>query len=400
MATLLTLDAAKLKLAALAKPITLSGDVPLSESLGRRLSETLVAPMDLPPFASSAMDGYACRLVVGQKTYLQVGESLAGHPYQGRLNVGECIRILTGAVVPPAADSIIAQEDVQQQGMQIHCNEALSLGRHIRPAGLDVGKGQVLVQSGQRLGATQIALLASAGIASVPCRARIRIALITTGDELMTPPQTLAAGCIYESNLPMLQALLDPDITTLNMALQLKDDRLEIEGALQKIAPKCDVIITNGGISVGETDYVAEIMRTQGELDFWRIALKPGMPMAFGRFAGTLFFGLPGNPVSAYVTFTQLVHPFLVRMAGGETEPDHRFQARLESAIEKNTNRTEFQRGLFSCSPEGDVTVVTVGDQTSNRISSLTQANCFIILKEDEGNKTIGEHVLIQPFGD
>lgn len=398
MATLLELDEAKAKLTSVVRVVSGSECSPLSESLGRRLSKTVTAPMNLPPFASSAMDGYAFKALDGMQNYRQVGEALAGHPYCGSLNTGECVRIFTGAMMPEAADTVIPQENVEVSGADVRCLELVKSGQYVRPAGLDVGSGEILAHQGSLITPSLIGLLSSAGFTYAPCRPRIRITLLTTGDELITPPNALPLGCIYESNLPMLQALLDPGIVTVGEVIKLKDNQAEIEQSLKRVALLCDVIISTGGISVGATDYVAKIMQTQGQLNFWRIALKPGMPMAFGRFGSAWFFGLPGNPVSTVVTLNELVNPFLIRMAGGNPTSTLRIQAKLEAALVKSTKRTEFQRGRFICSSEGAVRVTSIGDQASNRISSLTQANCFIVLDGAERTLDTGESVLIQPF--
>lgn len=398
MATLLTLAEAKAKLTVVAKTVSGSERSPLSQSLRRCLVETIRAPMDLPPFASSAMDGYAFKAVTGRKNYCQIGEALAGHPYKGNLNEFECVRIFTGAMLPPNADTVVAQENVKVSGTDIHCLDSVQNGQHVRAAGLDVSEGEILANAGDFITPTLIGLLTSAGLTEVLCRSRIRISLLTTGDELITPPNDLPEGCIYESNLPMLQALLNPGIVDISAVIKLPDNRSEIEQSLRQAAEKCDVIISTGGISVGDTDYIAKIMHSHGQLDFWRIALKPGMPMAFGQFDSTWFFGLPGNPVSTLVTMIELVNPFLIQMVGGNEAPVLRIQAKLEVPLTKNTSRTEFQRGRYSCSQEGRVTVSSIGDQTSNRISSLTQANCFIVLAGEQRTFDAGARVLIQPF--
>lgn len=393
----ITLAEAKAALFANAQVITETENLPLQKALGRTAGQNLISQIDLPPFTNSAMDGYA--LVASKKnTYTCIGSSSAGHPFQGRLEQGECIRISTGAMLPEDADAVVAQEDVHAEGNQVVLNIHIQAGQHIRALGMDKKAGQLLLKQGQHLTAACIGLLASAGVEQVCTIRAIRVALLTTGDELTASGKPLAKGCIYESNLPMLVAMLDPapcQIMTINC---LPDDKKRIKDHLMQLVDSVDVIIASGGMSVGDADFIASIVREQGQLHFWRIALKPGMPFAYGSLGSAVFFGLPGNPVSTVITLTELVTPYLMQMSGRTPEPCIRFQAKLQKDLYKSTSRTEFCRGYLTSSAEGHNEVMPIAHQQSNRISSLVEANCYIILSAGETAKSKGDLVVVQPI--
>lgn len=396
MSSLISLAAAQQQALAAICPITDSQNLALSEALGRTLSQDIACPMDLPPFRSSAMDGYAC--CSSAKRYKKVGTSFAGRPFAGVLAADECIRIFTGALLPATADRVIPQEDVDTESDMVILHETSVAGANVRPAGLDRTAGTLLLAGGTPLTPARIGLLASAGINRVACTRPIKIALLATGDEFAEKNTPLAAGCIYESNLDMLTALIDPALCCIVQRRQVPDDRAQIVRLLHDMSQAADVIISSGGISVGDTDHVLSVFTEHGATSFWRIALKPGMPMAFGSFKQAVFFGLPGNPVSTAVTFTELVAPCLVRMSGANPVPAVRLRARLQGSISKDTERIEFQRGHLTCDAEGNARVRSSGDQRSNRISSLAEANCYIILGTEDAGKRDGDLVLVQPF--
>lgn len=396
MSSLMTLENAEQAILKTVQSVKGTRTLPPAEALGCVLSEDIICPMDLPPFRSSAMDGYAFQQ--SGKRYRQTGTSLAGHPFNGVLGKGECVRIFTGAMLPAEADTVALQELVHLKDGVVHLETELPVGANVRSQGLDKSKGQVLLGRGQRLSAAGIGLLTSAGITEVACTRAVQVALYATGDELTQGTETLAQGCIYESNLAMLAALMDSTICQIAEQQQLPDDKDIISKAIRQAANYVDVVITSGGVSVGDADFVLSAFQQQGQLSFWRIALKPGMPMVFGEIKQAAFFGLPGNPVSTVVTFTELVAPALIQMAGAKPERPIRLQARLQGQLKKDTDRTEFQRGYFVCDAKGQASVRSSGDQGSGRISSLAEANCYIVLEPGDRTKQEGDLVVIQPF--
>lgn len=396
MQPLTTLAEAQQKILNAVQPITATETIPLANARGRTLGETIHCPIDLPPFRSSAMDGYAFQKT--GLTYQQAGSSFAGHPFQSSLHDGECVRIFTGAMIPENADTVAPQESVRIIGDQIYLQDDLSIGSNVRPQGLDRQAGEILLPSGIRLTPACIGLLASAGVQTMACISLVKVALMTTGDELISNNDPSSAGCIYESSLPMLAALLEPMPCRIVAQIHLKDQKEEILTELKNLANKAEVVIVTGGMSVGDSDFVRPALAAHGNLEFWRIALKPGMPMAFSHIQQAAIFGLPGNPVSTFVTFTELVAPALAKISGARVEKPIRFQARLNVDINRDSDRTELQRGLLEYDAEGQAIVSPCGNQRSNRIGSLAEANCYIILEQCSGDKKSGEQVLVQPL--
>ena len=396
MQSLITLAEAQQKILNTVQTIAATETIPLTNARGRTLGETINCPIDLPPFRSSTMDGYALQKT--GLTYQKIGSSFAGRPFQGGLRVGECVRIFTGAVVPENADTVVPQESVHTIGNQIHLQGDLSIGANVCPQGLNHQAGEILLSSGRRLTPACIALLASAGIQMVACTPLVRVALITAGDELICDNSPLLPGYIYESSLPMLAALLEPMPCRIIAQIHLKDQEKKVAAALKNLASAAEIVIAIGGMSVGDSDFVRSALVKQGNLEFWRIALRPGMPMAFSHIQQAAFFGLPGNPVSTFVTFTELVAPALMKISGARVEKPIRFHARLQVDINRESDRAEFQRGLLVYDTEGQATVSPCGNQRSNRIGSLTEANCYIILEQHSGDKISGEQVLVQPL--
>lgn len=379
-------------------PLTETEVLPLQKTLGRTSGQDVISQINLPPFTNSAMDGYALR-ASGREAYTCIGESLAGHPFQGELKAHECIRIFTGAVLPQGADAVIAQEDVRVVDDQIIPNVRIQGGQHVRIAGMDKQSGQLLLRQGQPLTSAHLGLLASAGVEQISVVRKIRVALLTTGDELVEAGEPLAEGQIYESNLLMLATKLDPALCQTVAGIRLPDNKTQIESQLAKLADTADVVIASGGMSVGDTDFMVSVLQEQGQLHFWRIALKPGMPFVYGKLGKAVFFGLPGNPVSTIVTLTELVTPYLVQMSGRPPKHPLRLQATLRENLQKTSDRTEFFRGYLVSDAKGYNEVTPIADQRSNRISSLTEANCYIILSAKEPSKNAGDLVVVQPIG-
>ncbi|MEE4245689.1 MAG: gephyrin-like molybdotransferase Glp, partial [Kangiellaceae bacterium] len=345
---------------------------------GRIAAENVEAPINVPNFPNSAMDGYALHSSDLEKhsTFRCVGKSFAGIPYDGDLKPGECIRIMTGAVVPDSCDAVEMQENVSVINEEnaiptVSFNQAINAGQHIRPVGNDITAGQTVIKQGTRLTSSHIGLLASLGMSQVNVFKPIKVAVFTTGDELQPLTNELSAGQIYDSNRYMLMSFLAKyNFDIINLGL-IGDDPEAIYQTLVKGDEQADVIITSGGVSVGEADFVKAQVERLGTLNLWKVAIKPGKPFAFGKLPKSLFLGLPGNPVSTYVTLSQLAKPMLNKLQG-EFEPVKRLaKATLTETIKRHTGRKEFQRGLAEIDGNGNVTVKAQGNQSSGVLSSV-----------------------------
>ncbi|NJD08697.1 MAG: molybdopterin molybdotransferase MoeA [Methylococcaceae bacterium] len=401
--TLSLADALERMLAAV-QPVAERERLPLSQSLGRVLAEPLTNPMPLPPFANSAMDGYALNgrdLAIAAETGLAIaGRALAGHPYRGELGDRECIRIFTGAPMPPGADTVIMQEQAHAgEDGRVRFSPPLRPGANVRPAGDDLPAGAALLEAGRRLGAVDLALLASAGIATVTVNRPLRIAHFSTGDELTPLGTALEFGRIYDSNRYLLQGLLaSPLLETRDMGL-VADDRAALSQTLTEAAAWADLVISTAGVSVGDADLVTGVLAELGQVEFWKIAVKPGKPFAFGRIGTAWFCGLPGNPAAVLVAFQQLVRPALLRLAGAKPNPPLRLRAVSRNPLRKSPGRMEFQRGHCHIDANGTLTVTSCGAQGSHRLSGASQANCLIVLEGNSAGVSAGETVTIELLG-
>ncbi|MBT3811493.1 MAG: molybdopterin molybdotransferase MoeA [Gammaproteobacteria bacterium] len=381
----------------------LHGDeiVSLHIAQARVLSEQCVAPSDLPAFANSSMDGYAFNSADIQTTdfeLIQTGISWAGRPFFSKLERGQCVRIFTGAVLPLGADSVIMQELVEVNEIRIHFPANTQAQKNIRVKGEDVKQHDCLLPAAKQLTAVDLGLLASAGIYEVRVKRKIRIAFFSTGDELRPVGSVLTEGQIYDSNRYTLAALLDNPCHEVNDLGVITDDKAQIRQSLLLAAQSNDVIITSGGASVGDADYIKGILDEIGQVDFWKIAIKPGKPLAFGHIQGCYFFGLPGNPISVIATYQQIVTPALRQLSGLSSTTPIRFKAICTSPLYKSPGRMEFQRGILSQVVPGEFTVCSAGKQGSNILSAGSRANCYILLGREEGNVAAGEQVLVEPF--
>ena len=384
-------------------PVAAVERVPVRSALGRVLAADVVSPIAVPGHDNSAMDGYAVRfadLVSDGETVLKrVGESFAGKPWSGAIRPGECVRIFTGGVMPQGADSVVMQERASEdpRGVHIAPGALVKAGTNRRFAGEDLKAGQLVFRAGQRVNPAELGMIASLGIGEIGVYRRLRVAFFSTGDELKSIGTPLAAGEIYDSNRYTLYGMLTRlGCEIIDMGV-VEDAPASLEAAFAAAAQAADVVITSGGVSVGEADYVKQLLDKLGEVLFWKIAMKPGRPLAYGRIGGAHFFGLPGNPVSVMVTFYQFVHDAL-RVLQGERNVAAlpTFQVPLSAPIRKAPGRTEFQRGILSPDGAGGWTVRTTGDQGSGILSSMSQANCFIVLGSDTGNVAAGERVAVQ----
>jgi molybdopterin molybdotransferase len=377
--------------------------VHIRHALDRVLAERIVSPIDVPGHDNSAMDGWAVRfadLASDRETTLKrVGDSFAGKPFQRAIGAGETVRIFTGGVMPAGADTVVMQERARETpgGVAIAAGAVSKAGRNRRFAGEDLKRGSVVFQAGQPLRSAEVGMLASLGINEVGVYRRLRVAFFSTGDELRPIGQPLAPGQVYDSNRYTLYGMLtrlNCDITDMGV---VPDAPAALEEALVTAAASADVVITSGGVSVGEADFVKPLLDKVGEVLFWKIAMKPGRPLAYGRIGSAHFFGLPGNPVSVMVTFYQFVREALLVLQGrANVAPMPLFKATLGAPIKKAPGRTEFQRGVLTPGDDGGWQVRSTGDQGSGILSSMSQANCFIVLPADTGNVAAGTQVDVQ----
>lgn len=382
-------------------PVSGSVRLGLREALGRVLSQGVRSPLDVPPCANSAMDGYAVRhadFTDDGAALKMIGTALAGHPFSGRIEAGQCVRIMTGAKLPAGADTVVMQEETQAQGDTLHFNKQPRQGANVRLPGEDIRQGQDVLPAGRLLTPADLGLLASLGIAEVSARRRLRVAFFSTGDELRSLGQPLEEGQIYDSNRYTLHGMLSRlDVELIDMGV-IADRREDIAQAFSEAAQMADVLITSGGVSVGEADYVKETLDRIGQVEFWKIAMKPGKPLAFGRLGDTVFFGLPGNPVSSMATFYQIVQPALRALAGQPPTPALHLRVPCTTALKKSPGRADYQRGVLEYDADGQLCVRSTGPQGSHILSSMSQANCFIILPAEGASLPAGSLVEVQPF--
>ncbi len=379
-----------------------SESVGLMDASGRILAQDVVSTTNVPGHTNSAMDGYALRWEdtrsPGSVSLHVVGESFAGHPYTGALQAGECVRIMTGAVIPDSADTIVIQEDTQRNGDMVELQAECRQGDHVRLAGEDIRAGTVVLAAGRKLRAADLGLLASIGVPDVQVKRKVKVAYFSTGDELRAVGEVLENGQIHDSNRYTLHAMLGAaGVESIDLGV-VRDDPAALRAAFAMAAERADVVVTSGGASVGEADYVTDILAELGEVSFWNVAMKPGRPLIFGKLHGAEFFGLPGNPVSVMVTFLQVVRPALAVMSGEPYAPPLRFRARAASKLHKKPGRMEFQRGVLTCHEGADPSVDSTGRQGSGILHSVNQANCFIVLDLDSGSVEKGDWVTVEPF--
>ena len=377
-----------------------SEQIELEEALGRVLAKDIISNINVPPNDNSAMDGYVmrCEDLSDTKQLKLVGTALAGKPFKEKVTSGQCIRIMTGAVIPPGADSVVMQENTEIDGDYVTFNQIPKLGNSVRRAGEDILQGQTVVTKGTKLLPAHLALIASVGTAEISVIRQIKVGLIATGDELTTPGQPLRDCAIYESNRYALTALLNTFPVVLFDFGIVKDDKRDLKAVFEQAGNHCDLVLSCGGVSVGDADYVKEILDSLGAINFWKVAIKPGKPFAFGQISGAWFCGLPGNPVSSYVTFQQLVSPVLQKLSGQTYLPAPHFVAKAANVISKRPGRADYQRGIFYRDENGELWVKPNGKQGSGIMSSIANANCYIVLEQDAKDVQVSENVNIQPF--
>lgn len=395
----LTVDEARARILETVTPVTATQRLPIRQALHRVLAETVTAAVDVPSHDNSAMDGFAVRAagVPDAGTTLRLaGSSFAGHPFDGQVGAGECVRIMTGAVMPDGADTVIIQEHAQAQTECVTFDQAAEPGQHVRAAGEDLPSGGAVLQPGRYLRPADIGLLASVGTADVSVYARPRVAFFSTGDELRPVGEPLAPGQIYDSNRYTLHGMLAELSVEIHDMGVVPDTPEAVDRAFAE-ASEFDAIVTSGGVSVGEADYVVDALRRAGDVGYWNVSVKPGRPQAFGRVGQALFFGLPGNPVSVMVGFLQFVRPALVRLAGGYPAPHVQMPLPLTAPVRKKPGRCEYQRGRLIQGEDG-MKVEPAGHQGSGVLRSMSAADCFIVLDIDATDAEAGEHVTVEPF--
>jgi molybdopterin molybdotransferase len=397
----LPVDRAGQVIAGCVTPVAETERVAVRTALGRILGEDIISNIDVPASDNSAMDGYALRhadlAAKGVTTLTEIGSAFAGRPFAGEVAPGCCVRIMTGAVMPPGTDTVVVQEIVTVAGKRISIPEGQERGQNRRFAGEDLKRGKPVLLSGHLVRPADLGLMASMGIAETRVFRRLRVAFFSTGDELVSVGSPLQEGQLYDSNRYTLYGML----TRLGCEVRdmgvVRDEPAALENALKTASANADAVITSGGVSVGEADFIRELMARMGEVAFWKIAMRPGRPMAFGRIGNALFFGLPGNPVAVMVTFYQFVRNALMMMMGRTGDVAlPLMRVPCSDRLRKKPGRTEYQRGILSQAENGEWSVRLTGAQGSGILRSMSEADCFIVLHHDQGTVNPGDLVSVQ----
>jgi molybdopterin molybdotransferase len=399
----LSADAVGEFLAQLVAPVTETESVPVFDALDRVLAHDLVSPLSVPPHDNSAMDGYAfdgAQLARGALQLKVVGTALAGKAWQGAVAAGQCVKIMTGAIMPAGLDTVVPQEftkPLPDGAIEIPAG-LLQPGDNRRCKGEDLMQGQPALAAGERLSPAACGLIASLGVPEVEVFRRLKVAYFSTGDEILSLGESPREGAVYDSNRYTVHGLLKRlGCEVIDLGVVRDEPRL-LEAAFRESARRADAIITSGGVSVGEADYTKAMMKQLGDVAFWKIAMRPGRPMAVGRIGDAVLFGLPGNPVAVMVTFLAFVRPALLRMMGARVTQPVLLKARSAEAMRKKPGRTEYQRGTVTRTPEGGLAVRTTGSQGSGVLSSMVHANGLIVLHHAQGNVAAGDEVDVMMF--
>ena len=384
-----------------------SETVSLANALNRVLATDVVSPMDVPAQANSAMDGYALHSssipTMGEAKLRVRGCAFAGQPYCETLETGDAVRIFTGAIMPDGADTVVIQEHVGVDGDFVAIDSDVVAGKNVRQAGEDVAKAQTVLQQGHRLAAADIGVLASLGIANATVSRRLKVAFFTTGDELQTLEDhtsgtELPVGMLFDSNRYTLAALLAGcGVEAIDIGV-VRDDIEATRKALDRAASQADVVITSGGVSAGDADFVTRAFHDLGKVSFWKLAMRPGRPLAFGYVKDAAFFGLPGNPVAVVVTFLQFVQPAIRYISGMHDLEPVSIPAVCLSKLRKSAGRIEYQRGVMRLDEMGRLVVESTGKQGAGRLSSMSTANCLIVIDSEVDGVEPGDLVSVQPF--
>jgi molybdopterin molybdotransferase len=387
----------------LVRPVTEAQTLALGQCDRRVLAQDVISRMAVPEHNNSAMDGFAFdgAAIAGQATLTLrlVGTALAGKVWAGSVNGGECLKVMTGAILPEGLDTVVPHEMTTTQGEWITLPaDRLRAGDNRRMRGEDLQLGGIALSKGELLTPAALGLAASLGLETLSVVRRLRVAYLSTGDEVQSPGEPLREGAVYDSNrftVTTLLARLGCEVLELGI---VRDDPVALEAAFRAAAAQADVIISSGGVSVGEADFTKGMMAKLGDVAFWRIAMRPGRPFAVGRIDDTVLFGLPGNPVAVMVTFLSLVRPALLQMMGSKATAPPLLKAHSTEPMRKKSGRTEFQRGIVSTGVDGRLQVRTTGNQGSGVLSSMVQANGLIVLHHDQGNVAMGDLVDVMMF--
>ena len=385
------------------RPVAETERLAIRDAFHRVVAEDVYAEQNVPTDRNSAMDGYACRYrdLAGPNTESKlhlVGTSAAGSPFNGAPQTGECVRIFTGGVLPDELDTVVMQEDCSVDGKVVTTINTHRQGQHIRQSGEDITAGEIAITKGQTIGTAELGLLASVGRGEILVRRKPKVAFFSTGDELRAVGEALNPGDVYDSNRYTLFGMLESaQVEPIDLGV-VRDDLDQTIAALKKGASEADVLVTSAGASVGDADFVKHALETLGELTLWKVAMKPGRPLAFGKIDRTWFFGLPGNPVSVMVTFDKFVKPALQRLKGEKQATPLRLNARISNPIRKRPGRLEFQRGILTFDSNGEAVVESTGNQSSGVLTSMSRANCYIVLPLLSGNMEAGTTVTVEPF--
>ena len=374
--------------------------VPVTRAFGRVLAEELTAPFDVPPTDNSAVDGYAVASAdipaTGARDLVVVGDLAAGFVFEGTLAAGQALRIMTGAPMPSGADTVYPQEIVQRDGGRARVGP-LAKGANVRLRGEDVERGAIVLEAGTVLRPQEVGLVTSLGAWQVLVHRRPRVALLSTGDEVVEPGAPRRPGQIYDANRFTLRGSIEQcggEVLDLGI---VPDVRAELRDRLGEAARAADVVVTSGGVSVGAYDLVKDVLGELGSIDFWQVAMQPGRPLAFGHLGGALFFGLPGNPVASMLAYMLFVRPALHKLAGRRRLFPETWQARAAGPLPKKRGRREFKRGVLRWADDG-WEVRSTGPQGSGILSSMVAGNCLIVLEEERGDVAAGETVTVEPF--
>jgi len=399
----LRVDAVNAFLSRLTEPVTQQENVGIFQALGRVLAQDVISPISVPAHDNSAMDGYAfnaAQLRSDSPLTLKIAGTLrAGAGWALPVAPGECIKIMTGAIMPHGLDTVVPQEFVSGNDTSITIPAGiLHAGDNRRLRGEDLMQGQPALRQGQLLTPAALGLLASLGIEQVSVWRKLRVAYFSTGDEILSLGQAPREGAVYDSNRYTVFGLLSRlGCEVIDMGV-VRDEPAVLEAAFTRAAQQADAIITSGGVSVGEADYTKLMMKKLGDVAFWKIAMRPGRPMAVGRIGGAVLFGLPGNPVAVMVTFLAFVRPALLKMMGSTAATPPLLKAHSMEPLRKKPGRTEYQRGIVSAAADGTLQVQTTGNQGSGVLSSMVQANGLIVLHHEQGNVAIGDLVDVMMF--
>jgi molybdopterin molybdotransferase len=382
-------------------PVAATERIGIRQALGRVLAEDIVPSINVPAHDNSAMDGYAVRfsdLDSGESALTEVGTAFAGRVFDGKVGARECVRVMTGAVMPAGTDTVVIQEVARKDGNRVLVPPGQKKAQNVRYAGEDLKAGSAVLRSGRQIGPADLGLVASLGIGELAVKRRLKVAFFATGDELASIGTPLKEGEVYDSNRYTLYGMLTRLGVELSDLGVVRDDPKLLESAFRRAAESADAVITTGGVSVGEADFTRELMARLGEVLFWKIAMRPGRPMAFGRVGSAFLFGLPGNPVAVMVTFYQFVRDALLHLSGRSDDyAIPLLKVKAAAALRKLPGRTEYQRGVLF-REDGEWKVRTTGQQGSGVLRSMSEANCFIVLEHARGKVEAGELVSVQLF--